>query len=117
MSEDEFGQKMNGMPKVVVSTTLTDPEWANTTVITGDLEHEIPALKERYDGDVLVAGSAQLAQSLLALGLVDEIRLMVFPVLLGEGKKLFADDGPMTAFTLAETGQTGDCVTLVLRRS
>jgi dihydrofolate reductase len=117
MGEDGFGQKMNGMPKVVVSTTLTDPEWANTTVITGDLEHEIPALKERYDGDVLVAGSAQLAQSLLALGLVDEIRLMVFPVLLGEGKKLFADDGPMTAFTLAETGQTGDCVTLVLRRS
>ena len=117
MGQDEFGRKMNGMPKVVVSTTLTDPDWANTTVIAGDLEHEIPALKGRYEGDILVAGSAQLVQSLLALGLVDEIRLMVFPILLGEGKKLFADEAPMAAFTLAESRQTGDCVTLVFVRA
>src|SRR3954462_2164017 len=66
----EFGEKMNSMPKFVVSTTLTDPEWNNTTVLTGDLASEVNALKERFAGDILVAGSAQLAQSLLAADLV-----------------------------------------------
>src|SRR5579864_7081680 len=63
----EFGVKMNTMPKVVVSTTLENPEWENSTVIHGNLEQEVPALKERYEGDILLAGSAQLAQSLFAL--------------------------------------------------
>src|SRR3954462_15927268 len=66
----EFGEKMNAMPKFVVSSTLTDPEWNNTTVLTGDLASEVNALKERFAGDILVAGSAQLAQSLLAADLV-----------------------------------------------
>jgi dihydrofolate reductase len=115
MSDDEFGRKMNAMPKIVVSTTLTDPEWENTTVVAGDLETEIPKLKERYEGDVLVAGSAQLVQSLLALGLVDELRLMVFPVVLGAGERLFADGGPQHKFEVVETATHGEVVTLTLR--
>ena len=117
MNDDEFGRKMNSMPKVVVSTTLRNPEWSNTTVISGNLADEITALKERYDGDVLVAGSAQLAQSLLELGLVDELRLMVFPVVLGAGKKLFAENGPQGSFALADVRQAGDCSILVLQKA
>jgi dihydrofolate reductase len=87
----EFGGKMNSMPKFVASTTLRDPDWANTTVLDGDLEGEVSALKERYAGDILIAGSAQLVQSLLELDLVDEMRLMVFPVVLGKGTRLFGE--------------------------
>ena len=116
MNDNDFGKKMNEMPKVVVSTTLTEPEWSNTTVIGGDIAGEVAALKERYDGDVLLAGSAQLAQSLLELGLVDELRLMVFPVVLGAGKKLFAENGPQSAFTVADVRQAGECSILVLSR-
>jgi dihydrofolate reductase len=117
MTDDDFGKKMNAMPKVVVSTTITEPEWNNTTVISGNLADEIAALKERYDGDVLLAGSAQLAQSLLELELVDELRLMVFPVVLGAGKKLFAEEGPQASFTLVDARQAGDCSILVLQKS
>lgn len=116
MQDSDFGRKMNEMPKVVVSTTLRDPEWSNTTVIGGDLATEIPKLTDAYDGDVLVAGSAQLVQSLLGLGLVDELRLMVFPVVLGAGKKLFADTASAGAFTVADAAQAGECVILTLRR-
>jgi dihydrofolate reductase len=117
MMDNEFGKKMNDMPKVVVSTTLTDPEWNNTTVISGNLPDEVAALKKRYDGDVLLAGSAQLAQSLLELGLVDELRLMVFPVVLGAGKKLFPESGPEGSFTVADARQAGDCSILVLKKA
>src|SRR5438874_92169 len=91
--EDEagFADKMNSMPKYVVSTTLESPEWNNSTVIGGDVAAEVGRLKERHDGDLLVAGSAQLVQALVQYGLVDELRLMVFPVVLGAGKRLFGD--------------------------
>jgi dihydrofolate reductase len=91
--EDEagFAEKMNGMPKYVVSKTLQDPEWHNTTVLSGDPLAEIRALKERIAGDILVGGSAQLVHLLAAHDLVDEYRLMVFPVILGSGKRLFGD--------------------------
>ena len=85
----EFGEKMNAMPKFVASTTLRDPAWTNTTVLDGDLAREVGALKQRYDGDILIAGSAQLVQSLIDLDLIDEMRLMVFPVVLGKGTRLF----------------------------
>ena len=82
----EFGVKMNEMPKVVVSSTLTDPEWENTSVISGDdLPAEVGKLKAQYDGDILVAGSARLANALREQDLVDEYRLMVHPVVLGGG--------------------------------
>jgi dihydrofolate reductase len=115
MDGDDFGRKMNQMPKVVVSTTLTGPEWTNTTVIP-DLR-EVAELKAHYEGDVLVAGSAQVVQSLLAEGHVDELRLMVFPVLLGKGKRLFADEGQRASFELTESRPAGECVILVFRRA
>jgi dihydrofolate reductase len=86
-----FGERMNEMPKFVVSTTLRNPEWNNTTVLDGDLAQEVNALKGRFDADILVAGSGKLVRSLLELDLVDELRLMVFPVVLGKGKRLFGE--------------------------
>jgi dihydrofolate reductase len=112
----DFGEKFNAMPKFVVSTTLTDPTWNNTTVLSGDLAEEVGGLKERFSGDILVAGSATLVQSLLALDLVDQLNLMVFPVLLGEGKRLFADAADMSTFRLADTRQTGDAAILTLQK-
>ena len=105
--EAGFADKMNGMPKYVVSTTLEDPQWNNTTVIDGDLEAAITDLKQRYSGDILVAGSAQLVGALAEQGLVDEYRLMVFPLLLGSGKRLFAGGGGMTKLALAESRPVG----------
>jgi len=112
----DFGKKFNEMPKFVVSTTLENPEWNNTTVLTGDLAEEVGKLKERFSGDILVAGSATLVQSLLARDLVDQLDLMIFPVLLGTGKRLFADAADMTAFSLVEARQTGSVAILTLRK-
>jgi dihydrofolate reductase len=117
MEAGEFGEKMNGMPKFVVSKTLESPEWNNTTVLTGDLTEEVGKLKEQFAGDILVAGSAQLVQGLLANDLVDELHLMVFPILLGAGKRLFADGAETTSLKLAELKQVGEVVTLTLRRA
>jgi dihydrofolate reductase len=89
--EAGFADKMNGMPKYVVSTTITDPEWQNTTVIADDVPGRVAALKEQHDGDILIAGSATLIATLLEHDLVDEWRLMVFPTILGLGKRLFPD--------------------------
>src|SRR5947207_14386391 len=89
--EGEFADKFNNMPKYVVSSTLKDPEWTNTTVLDGDLAEEVPKVREEVDGDVVVHGSAQLVQELLDKDLVDELRLMVFPVVLGTGKRLFGE--------------------------
>ena len=112
----DFGKKMNAMPKYVVSKTLQSAEWNNTTVLRGDLADEVAPLKEQYAGDILVAGSAQLVQSLLAAGLVDELHLMVFPVFLGRGKRLFADETGSQRFTLADVRQTAEVAILTLRR-
>jgi dihydrofolate reductase len=112
----DFGKKFNAMPKFVVSTTLENPEWNNTTVLRGDLAEEVGALKERFSGDILVAGSATLVQSLLARVLVDQLNLMVFPVLLGAGKPLFADAADAAAFSIVETRQTGAVVILILEK-
>ncbi len=111
-----FGEKMNGMPKIVVSTTLQDPTWNNTTVVSGDLAAEVGKLKEQYAGDILVAGSATLVQSLLAADLVDQLNLMVFPIVLGGGKRLFADSSGAKPFELFETIDGGPVAILKLRR-
>src|SRR5260221_2509700 len=91
--EDEagFAEKMNAMPKYVVSSTLRQAEWNNSTVLGGDVAEEVAKLKQEVDGVILVAGSAQLVQALVENDLVDELRLMVFPVILGSGKRLFGE--------------------------
>jgi dihydrofolate reductase len=86
-----FADKMNSMKKYVVSSTLRDPDWNNTEVLGPDLEAEIERIKAEDGGDILVAGSIRLVQGLLALGLVDELRLMVFPIILGSGRKLWGE--------------------------
>jgi dihydrofolate reductase len=85
----DFADKFNGMPKYVVSTTLKDPEWNNSTVIDGDVAEAVAELKQDVDGDILVNGSVQLVQKLMEHDLVDEYRLMIFPTILGAGKRLF----------------------------
>ena len=96
-----FADKMNAMPKHVVSSTLTEPAWQNASVLEGPVEESVPRLKEETDGDVLVAGSATLVHALLGHGLVDELRLMVFPVLLGSGLKVFPETPDKTTLRLA----------------
>ena len=110
----EFGPRMNSMPKYVVSTTLENPQWRNTSVLR-DIS-EVAGLKERYEGDILVAGSATLVRSLLEHDLVDELHLMVFPTVLGAGKKLFADAQPKS-FEVVDTKPAGQTVILTLRPS
>lgn len=116
MGGDEFGDKMNSMPKYVVSTALQQADWENSTILRGDLEREIPELKELYAGDILIAGSATLAQSLTKLGLIDEYRLMMFPVALGGGKRLFPDDGEMRTLKLVESKPAGDSLIMRYRK-
>ncbi|HEX3873564.1 MAG TPA: dihydrofolate reductase family protein [Solirubrobacteraceae bacterium] len=98
-----FADKMNGMPKYVVSTTLETAGWNNSSVISGNVGDEVRALKDQPGQDILVAGSRTLAQTLLEEGLVDEYRLMVFPVVLGTGKRLFGETSQPSAFTLVES--------------
>ena len=110
-----FADKFNSMPKYVVSSTLTSPEWNNSHVISGDLEKEVTVLKEGGDGDLVVHGSAQLARALIELDLVDELRLMVFPYVAGTGKKLFADGTPKS-LKLVESKQASEVAILTLQR-
>jgi dihydrofolate reductase len=115
--DGEFADKFNTMPKYVVSSTLRDPEWTNTTVVSGDdLAAAVGRLKTELDGDVVVHGSASLAQALLAQDLVDELRLMVFPVVLGTGKRLFAEGSGKKALALVDSKTVGDGVTILVYR-
>jgi dihydrofolate reductase len=100
------GIKLNGLPKHVVSRTLTDPDWAGTSVLSGDLVKEVTRLKEQPGGELQVHGSAGLARSLHEAGLVDEFRLLVFPVYLGRGKKLFGAGAAPSGFTLVDSRTT-----------
>jgi dihydrofolate reductase len=111
--EGEFADKFNNMPKHVVSSTLSDPEWTNTTVIDGDLADAVGRLKEQYEGDIVVHGSVQLVQALIEQDLVDELRLMVFPVVLGSGKRLFGETGKK-ALRLTESSVVGDGVAILV---
>jgi len=108
-----FAEKMNGMPKSVVSTTLDQLEWNNSTLIQGNLAEEVAKLKQRPGGDILVAGSATLVRGLMAEGLVDEYRLMVFPIVLGSGKRLFGETEDTATLKLIEA-KTLDTGTLIL---
>jgi dihydrofolate reductase len=103
----EFADKFNEMPKYVVSSTLDSPEWNNSTVINGDLANEVAKLKQSGEGDILVNGSAQLVRALMEHDLVDEYRLMVFPLVLGSGKRLFEDPGEAKALRLVDSKPVG----------
>jgi dihydrofolate reductase len=115
--EAGFAEKMNSMPKYVVSSTLTNPEWQNTTVLSGDVAEEVSKLKQEVDGNILVAGSAQLVQALIEHDLVDELRLMVYPVVLGSGKSLFGKTSDKKALRLADSKVVGDCVQILVYES
>jgi dihydrofolate reductase len=112
--EGEFADKFNSMPKYVVSSTLKDPDWTNSTVIDGDLGEEVAKLKQELEGDIVVHGSAQLVQGLVEQGLVDELRLMVFPVILGGGKRLFGETPDKHALRLADSKTVGDGVSILI---
>jgi dihydrofolate reductase len=105
--EGSFADKFNSMPKYVVSTTLNNLEWTNSHLLEGDVASAVASLKERPGGDLLVNGSRELVQTLLAAGLVDEWRLMVFPVVLGAGKRLFGDTPSAQPLTLVESRPVG----------
>jgi len=113
--EAGFTQRMNSMTKYVVSNTLENPSWQNTTVLNGDAADAVRKLKEDGDGTVLIAGSAQLVQALTDAGLVDEYRLMVFPLVIGAGKRLWGDTGAPAALKLVESKPVGDDGVLTLR--
>jgi dihydrofolate reductase len=109
----EFADKFNNMPKYVVSTTLDEPEWNNSTVLAGDVAEEVSKLKQMHEGDIVVHGSAQLAQTLLEGDIVDEVRLMVFPVVLGTGKRLFGETSDKKALRIADSKVVGDGVVIL----
>jgi dihydrofolate reductase len=112
--EGEFADKFNNMPKYVVSSTLDDPEWNNTTVLSGDLEEEVSKLRREHEGDIVVHGSAQLVHALVENDLVDELRLMVFPVVLGTGKRVFGETSDKKPLRLADSKTVGDGVTILV---
>jgi dihydrofolate reductase len=112
--DGEFADKFNNMPKYVVSSTLENPEWSNSTVLKGDVVEEVSKLRQGPDGDIVVHGSAQLAQTLVANDLVDELRLMVFPVVLGSGKRLFGDTSDKKSLRLADSKTVGDGVAILI---
>jgi dihydrofolate reductase len=111
--EGEFADKFNGMPKYVVSSTLSEPAWNNTTVLGGDLVEEITKLRKTVDGEIVVHGSAQLARGLIEHDLLDELRLMVFPVLLGSGKRLFGASGKKS-LRLTSSQTVGDGIAILI---
>jgi len=111
--EGEFADKFNAMPKYVVSSTLGEPEWSNSTVLRGDFAAEVTRLKQEVDGVILVAGSAQLVQGLIEHDLLDELRLMVFPVLLGAGKRLFGEAAEKKPLRLVDSRTVGSGIALL----
>ena len=112
-----FAEKFNSMPKYVVSSTLKDPEWNNSTVLDGDLAASVRGLKDELDGDVLVNGSIRLVRDLLANDLVDELRLMVFPILLGSGRRLFEAATESVSLRSLQSTTAGETTILTYGRS
>lgn len=111
--EAGFADKMNSMPKYVVSATLGRADWTNSTILAGDVVAAVTSLKEQEGGDILVAGSGQLVRTLHRHGLIDEYRLMVFPVILGAGERLFGDDAGVSSLRLAGASTVGDGVLIL----
>jgi dihydrofolate reductase len=112
--DGEFADKFNSMPKYVVSRTLRSPEWNNTTVLDGDVLLAVAELKEQLNGDIVVHGSPQLVQTLLEHDLIDELRLMVYPVVLGSGKRLWGETSDKKPLRLTESKTVGDGVSIIV---
>jgi dihydrofolate reductase len=112
--ENEFADKFNSMPKYVVSSTLETAEWNNSTVLSGEVAEEVAKLKQEHDGDIVVHGSARLVQALIEHDLVDELRLMVFPVVLGSGKRLFGETSDKKRLRLTDSKTVGDGVEILI---
>jgi dihydrofolate reductase len=112
--EGEFADKFNTMRKYVVSSTLQSPEWSNSTVLSGDLVEDVARIRGEHDGDIVVHGSAQLVQGLLENDLVDELRLMVFPVVLGSGKRLFGETSGKKRLQLTSSKTVGEGVEILI---
>jgi dihydrofolate reductase len=113
-SGDPFSGKFNSMPKYVVSQTLKKADWNNSTILSGNVVEEVKKLKQRLKGDILVSGSARLVQTLIANDLVDQLNLMVFPVILGSGKRLFGDTEDLKTLRLKESRTVGDGVAIMV---
>jgi dihydrofolate reductase len=99
----DLADRLNSLPKYVVSSTLENPSWNNSTVLTGDVLTEVPALKQQIDRDIIIAGSFQLVHTLIEHDLVDELRLKVFPVVLGAGERLFGQTSDKKPLRLTGT--------------
>jgi len=112
--EGEFADKLNSMPKYVISSTLKQADWKNSTILNGDLTEEVTKLKKTLKGNIVVHGSAQLVQALVANDLIDELRVMVFPVILGSGKKLFGEMGEKKSMKLVSSQPVGDGVEILI---
>lgn len=112
----DYADKINSMPKYVVSSTLKDPEWSNTSVLSGDVADEVRGLKDQPGGDILVHGSAQLTDALMEHGLVDEWRLMVYPTVVGRGRRCFGDPGRAVGLELVDSRAVGDGVAIMIYR-
>jgi dihydrofolate reductase len=108
-----FADKFNSMPKYVVSSTLQNAEWNNSTILSGDVVEEVTKLRQTPGGDIVVHGSGQLVRALLEHDLVDELRLMIFPVVLGSGKRLFGDTSDKTRLQLTDSTTVGDGIVIL----
>ena len=104
----DWADRLNSLPKYVVSSTLEDPVWSNATVLAGDVVSEVSNLKQERDGEIVVIASRQLVRTLMEHDLVDEVRLIVYPVVLGTGERLFGDAGDKTPMRLLDTRTVGD---------
>jgi dihydrofolate reductase len=112
--EAGFADKFNSMPKYVVSSTLKEPQWNNSTVLKGDVAQEVEKLRQELDGDIVVHGSARLVEALVEHDLVDELRLMVFPVVLGTGKRVFGETSDKKTLRLVDSKVVGDGVAILV---
>jgi len=112
--KNEFADKFNSMPKYVVSSTLEKATWNNSTVLRGNVVEEVSKLKQKLNGDIVIHGSARLVQTLVEHDLVDELRLMVFPVILGTGKRLFGDTSDKKPLRLTTSKTVGDGVAILI---
>ena len=112
--EGEFADRFNALPKYVVSSTLTNPSWTNTTVLSGDVVDAVRKLRVEISGDIVVHGSVSLVQTLVANDLVDELRIMLFPVVLGTGMRLFGDTSDTKRLRLSESKIVGDGVAIMI---
>jgi dihydrofolate reductase len=109
----ELADKMNSLPKYVVSSTLEDPDWNNSTVLEGDVVDEVSKLRRELNGEIVVLGSPQLARTLIDHDLVDELRLMVYPVVLGAGARLFGETSGKKPMRLVNTQSVGDGIAIL----